>query len=573
MTGIPIYAKDCGDFSTNGICLLRPVSCTVEETANGLYELSMELPIGEDQRFSLVTPGAIVKAVTPVRESPLYEQEAVSQETATTTVTRSIYRVSTSSGKLRLRQKPSTSAKILSSWKKGTEVTLLEQTSSSWWKVSILKGGAVGYMSTSYLSFVRTVTETITKSRPVTQNAVKVEIAREQLFRIYSVENDTREGIQTVRAMHVFYDLRYDFVDQAYDPEGVSAAAAAANCWAHLRYAPEHALYASRLTNAVSGSYGWKNFAEALLDPDEGIVPQAGGRLFRDNFDIYLLPDEERDMGVTVRRGKNLAGVTVTTDDSNAVTRIQPCGQNANGEPLFLADGGCVDSPRIGEYPVVRAKKVDYDVKYDPNSDGTQPGVYRTLAEARAALTEAARADFAGGCDLPAYGMEVDFVLLGDTGVSSDYANLQAVHLFDTVTVIDELIGLTARLRVTGYSWNVLSEQYESVDLGEIEDLRQTTYSFNLASGSVSGSKVAGGSAGTASIANGAVTSEKLADGAVTSSKLSTAAKQSAGLTAFPVGSVYVETTNTAPSFGGTWSMFHSDSLDGTTVYYWKRTA
>ena len=96
MIGIPIYAKDCGDFSTNGICLLRPVSCTVEETANGLYE-----------------------------------QEAGSQEPTTTTVTRSIYRVSTSSGKLRLRQKPSTSAKILSSWKKRTEVTLLEQTSSS----------------------------------------------------------------------------------------------------------------------------------------------------------------------------------------------------------------------------------------------------------------------------------------------------------------------------------------------------------------------------------------------------------------------------------------------------------
>ena len=576
MIGIPIYAKDCEDFSTNGICLLQPTECTVEESANGLYELTMTLPIDEAGRFSLVTPGVVVKAVVPVRESPLYELEATGTDVTTTTVTKKIYKVNTSSGNLRLRQKPSTSSKTLSKWKKGTEVTLLEQTSSSWYKVAIVKGGAVGYMYASYLQFVRNVTETITKSRPVTQNAIKVQVSREQLFRVYSVENDTEEGIQTVRAMHVFYDLRLDFVNDDYEPENVSAATVASTCFNKLRYVPAHTLYTGRLTKAVSGSYSWKNFAEALLDPDEGIVPLAGGSIFRDNFDVYLLPDEVRDMGVTVRRGKNLVGVTVTTDDSNVVTRIQPCGErsdNVSNGHLWIASPGYVDSAHINEYPVIHAQKIDYPVTYDPNSDGSTEGTYNNLAAAQAALKAAAQADLAAGCDLPTYGMEVDFVLLESTGEYADYGNLQAVHLFDTVTVIDELIGLTAKLRVTGYRWNVLNEQYESVTLGEIEDMRQTTYSFNLASGSVSGSKVATGSTGTTSIANGAVTSEKIADGAVTSGKISTAAKQSVCLVAFPIGSVYMETTNTAPAFGGTWTKIHTDTIGSTTVYYWQRTA
>ena len=571
MIAIPMYDKACTDFSTNGICLIQPTECTVEEMANGMYELTMELPIGEDGRFSLVTPGAVVKAVTPVRESPLYEMvEETTSATTVTVVTKRIYKVNTSSGRLRLRQKASSSAKVLSSWKKGTEVTLLDSSESPWYKVSVVKGGAVGYMHSNYLSFVRNVTEKITKSRPVTQNAVKVEISRDQLFRIYSVENDTEQGLQTVRAMHVFYDTRYDFVNATYAPENVAAGTAASYCFGHLRYTPEHTLYHAGLTKSISGEYSWKNFAEALLDPDNGIVPQADGCIFRDNFDIYLLPDEERDMGVTVRRGKNLVGVTVTTDDSNVVTRIQPCGKDKDGNNYFLPGSACVDSSRIGDYPVIRAQKIDYSVTYDPDAEDPDEGTYTSESAARAALIAAANADYAAGCDLPTYGMEVDFVLLETAAEYAEYARLQAVHLFDTVTVIDELIGLTARLRVTAYKWNVLSEQYESVTLGTIQDMQQTTYSFNLAGGSVSGDKIqhGTGSTSTGDIANGAITTDKLANGSVTATKLASTALAGA----WPVGSVYTNTGAT-PTIPGTWTSIGTDTIGSVSVTYWQRTA
>ena len=569
MIAIPLYSKSCSDFSTNGLCLIQPIECTVEETANGLYELTMELPIEEDGRFSLVQPGAIVKVPTPARESPLYELEAVTQQVTTTTVTRRIYKVNVS--RARLRQKASSSGKTLSKHKKGVEVTLLDGSGSTWWKVSILKGGATGYMLASDLRYSRTVTDRITKTRPVTQNGIEVQVARDQLFRIYSVETDTEQGTLTARALHIFYDLRFDFLNATYAPQNVAANTAANFCFQNLRYAPEHSLYTQGMTPPVSGEYSWKNFTEILLDPDEGIVGQARGQLFRDNFDIYLMSDEARDMGVTVRRGKNLLGVTVTTDDSEVVTRIQPCGKDneINGN-LWLENSACVDSPKIDDYPVIRAQKIDYDITFDPSASDPKEGTYTNKTAARNALRAAAQADFDAGCDEPSYGMEVDFVLLENTAEYQDYARLQAVHLFDTVTVIDELIGLTAKLRVTAYTWNVLSEQYESVTLGDIQDMRQTTYSFNLAGGSVSGDKLqhGTGSTGTSDLANGAVTTDKLANGAVTTAKLSDAAKAAP----WPVGSVYANTGAT-PNMPGTWTSIGTASIGSVSVTYWQRTA
>ena len=567
MISIPLYAKDCEDFSTNGICLIQPIECTVSETANGLYELTMEIPINTESRFYYVVPGTVVKVPTPARESPLYELEAVTQEVSVKTVTRTVYKVGTK--RTRLRQKASSSAKTLAQYKKNTEVTVLNSSNSTWWQVSILKGGAVGYMRKSDLVYSRTITDTITQTRPVTQNGIQVEIARDQLFRIYSVENDTQEGIQTARALHIFYDLRYDFINATYSPQSVAANTAANQCFFYLKYEPPHSLYTSGLTTPVSGEFGYKNFVEAILDPDEGILPMARGRLFRDNFDVFLMKDEERDMGVTVRRGKNLIGVTVTTDDSEVVTQIQPCGKDASGNDFFLVDKASIDSPKINDYPTVRAKKVDYDITYDPNHSDPASGVYNNATAARTALTAAANADFAEGADEPSYGMEVDFALLENTLDASEYTRLQAVHLFDTVTVIDELIGLTARLRVTSYKWNVLSEQYESVSLGDIQDVQQTTYSYNIADGSVSWDKVQNG---TTIVADGAITTVKLAQGAVTFDKISSGAKDSMFLYTNPVGTVYASSSSFAPALG-TWSSLGSEVIGSTTVYYYLRTA
>lgn len=501
MHGIPIYAPTAEDFSGNGLGLLLPTECTVEEVAAGMYTLTLVQPITSDLRWSLIDNGCIIKANVPVRESPIYESSATTGGMAT--ITRKIYKVSTNGGRLHLRQKPSTSSKILSKWKPGTEVVQLADAGNGWYQVSIVSGGATGYMYASWLKFDREITETITSTAPdVNREGVKVQPSREQLFRVSSVQKDTDAGTVTATAQHIFYDLRGNIVNDEYAPENVSASEAAAHVFSAALNTHDFTVHTPNLIGTVTGDYGYKSIVEALLDPDEGIVAQSDALFVRDNYDVFLLPDEVRDLGVTVRRGKNLIGVTVTHDETNVVTRIVPVGtgkpnKDGDASPLYI-DEKYVDSSHIGDYPVVYAKMIEYDVSVASKSSEAKPeeGIYASEADAKAELKKRASAEFESGIDLPDYGMNVDFILLGNSDEYSQYAGLQSVHMFDTVTVHDSLIQLSSKLRVTGYVWDVLTEQYQSVTLGDIQELSQTIYSYNLPTGGISGTKIATGTMG-----------------------------------------------------------------------------
>lgn len=496
---VTIYAPTATDFSSNGLGILQPISCAVEEERNGMYELTIVHPIRPDLRWAQIQNGCIIKADVPMRESPLYESEAY--ETAgATTVTRRIYKVDTNGGRLHLRKKPSTSAKILGRYKEGTEVIRLKDNGDGWYQVSIRKGGATGYMYAQYLDYVKDITETVSTGKTVSREGVSVQPAREQLFRVYSVETDTARRRVTAKAMHIFYDLRGNPLKKAYAPSKAAANTAVNNINNNLLMESEFDVY-PYLAGKVTGDYGYQSMPEALLTPDEGILAQTGGLLVRDNFDIFLLPDDIRDMGVTVRRGKNLKSVTVETDSTDVITRIIPVGTDEDGKDLLLDGTIYVDSTRINDYPTILARRIDYDVRVSDADDSE----FKTNAEARAELKRLAQQDFASGIDLPTYGMKVDFIMLGNTAEYAGYAALQSVHLHDTVTVIDELIGLTAKVRVTGYKWNVLTGQYDSITLGELHGLKQTTYGYDIAPGSVSGNRLIPGSVSGGALIPGSV--------------------------------------------------------------------
>ena len=504
MAVIALYAPDASDFSTLGLGALTPSECTVTWQAAGAYELTLTQPIDETLRWAQLANGCIISAPVPVRESPLYEYGV--SDGGSGSVTRNVWQVVRTSVGLNMRTGYGTGHKIIRNYKNGTQVIELDRQmvgSRMWIHCTTVEGGETGYMSTKYLELVETKTETISGGRPENQRVIQLTQSRRQLFRVYSTEQDSDAGVVTVKARHVFYDLAGNMLNEEYSPEKISGAAAAQEVFAHLKNAHDFSLYTEGLTQgSVTGEYAYKNPVEILLDPDEGIVSQCGCQIIRDNFDVHLIDDIESDMGVTVRRGKNLAGVTATTDESDVVTQIKPCGKDADGNEFWLADaegdGRYVNSAHINEYSVVRTVKKDYDVslvKKDEDNETTFRDNASGRSAARAKLRELAEQDFADGADLPSYGLEVDFVLLQDAEGYEQYAGLQAVHPYDTVTVIDSLIGLTARLRVTGYEWDALTGQYVDVTLGDLSSLEQTVYSYNLPTGGVSGTKIAPGTA------------------------------------------------------------------------------
>ena len=509
---ITIYPPTCEDFSTNGLGALTPLECTVEEQAGGLYELKLVHPIDETLRWAQITLGCIVKAPVPVRETPLYEYVEDITEGENVTIERRVYRVKTNGGRLHLRQKPSTSAKILAKYNQGTEVVRLADAGGGWFQVSVCKGGAKGYMYSQWLQYVRTVTETVSQAKVVGQRAVELAQSRDQLFRVTIVETDAEAGTVTATAQHIFYDLCGNLVNDAYEPENVEAARVLSAVESKLLNESDFNIHMLNLSGKITADYGFKSLEEILLDPDEGIAAQTGALVVRDNYDVYLLPDEVRDMGVIVRRGKNLRGVTATDDMTSVVTRIIPEGKTKDGDPLYLSGTRYVDSPHIGDYPTIYAQKIAYDVKVvDKDADGET--TFAGNSAARSKLRELAEAEFSeNGVDLPAYGMEVDFILLQEP---AEYASLRAVHLYDTVTVIDERIGLKAKVRVTGYTWDALTRQYEKVTLGELQDLQQTVYSYNLPNRKISGAKIAQNTIDSAAFRNASIDYAKISHAAI----------------------------------------------------------
>lgn len=477
---ICIYPPLAEDFTTNGLGILTPLECTVEEQAAGKYEIELVHPIDVSMRWMQIQNGCIVKVPAPVRENPLYEAPAI-EAAAPVTVTRQVWRATDGQ---HIRQKPDRLSKKMGSVRKGGEVIELADAHDPWKKICAVKGGQVGYMSTRYLKAVRTVEEVIQPAKPVGGGAaVEINQSRDQLFRIYSVEQDSEAGTVTAKGMHVFYDDVGNLINTKYEPKNATVATVMSKIASSLHQAAEVDFQTFNLTGKITGDFSYKTPVEAYLDPDEGIVAQTGAMLFRDNWEAYLLPDMVRDLGVTIRRGKNLIGVEVTNDISDVVTRIIPIGKNKDGNPIGLSGTAYVDSTHINEYPFPRVKRIEYDVQ--TGKDG-----FNSDTAVRNELKRLAQEDFKNGADLPTYGMEVDFVLLQNTSEYANFASLQAVHLYDTVTVIDEMLGLKAKVRVTGYKWNCLTEQHESVTLGELQDVKQTVYSFNLPNKGVSGNKI-----------------------------------------------------------------------------------
>ena len=144
---ICVYAPDCTDFSNNGLGMVSPLSCTVTETLNGEWELTLTHPIDELGKWQRLTDGCIIRAPVPAAMTP--QINLVTQQYQTDTYDVEIYKITTKSDPLRLRSGTGTNYKILGKYKKGKEVIVLDKSNSQWYEVTA-PDGKHGYMSAEY---------------------------------------------------------------------------------------------------------------------------------------------------------------------------------------------------------------------------------------------------------------------------------------------------------------------------------------------------------------------------------------------------------------------------------------
>ena len=527
---ICVYPADCTDFSSNGLGAVTPMSCTVTETLNGEWELTLVHDIDEHGKWTRLSEGCILRAPVPAAMTP--SVGLVTQQYQTSTYDVQIYRITTKSGPLHLRSGTGTNYKILGKYKKGREVIVLNKTTSSWYEVTA-PDGKHGYMASQYLTFQRTETQIVQSNVGFRNQVIESRQLRDQPFRIYRVVPELDRV--TVYARHIFYDLLDNMV-MSLKPSPYAVGASAVQSLSGACMSSHDFLFYSDLTSTAE-EVGWENVnpVEAMLG-ENGLVSKYGAELARDWYDVFLVKRVGNDTDVSIREKKNLTGISYDVDETDVVTRIMPTGEDADGNILYLPEL-YIDSPNLNAYihpkwihlPVSEAKEV---------TDGDEP---KSKAQCYAEMRKAAQAEFDAGCDLPTVTLKVDFVNCSDAEEYKQYAALTDIFLGDSVRVIARRIGVEVSMRMTQYTYDCLTCKYTSVTLGTVADALEGSMvsARQLAAGSITGAKLALNSVGSGQLQSGSVGSLQIKNAAIGSAHI-----QDASITRAHIAEALIDVLN-----------------------------
>lgn len=292
-----------------------------------------------------------------------------------------------------------------------------------------------------------------------------------QNFRIYDVYRNM-DGNKEVLARHVFYDLLNNFLDDVR-PTNATGQEALQKMLASTQFETDF-VGASDITTVSTAYWQMKNPVEALIGDDENsFVNRWGGVLERDNWNIKM--NQETNEKKYVTYGKDLLNYGIRINTENVVTRIMPTGLQADGQTLLKLPELYVDSENIGNYTTPKIRRIHYpEIKI-----GEAEGNYPTAEEAYAALREEANKEFANGIDLPEISGDVSVLDLSSTEEYKDVKDIQNIEPFQKLEVV--VFGGTVTCEVTGYDFNVLTQQYEKISIGTAEKYLGEELEYQLA--------------------------------------------------------------------------------------------
>ena len=524
---ICVYPADCTDFSNNGLGAVSPMSCTITETLNGEWELTLVHDIDERGKWTRLSEGCILRAPVPAAMTPCVG--LVTQQYQTSTYDVQIYKITTKSGPLHLRSGTGRNYKILGKYKKGREVIVLSKTTSSWYEVTA-PDGKHGYMASQYLTFQRTETQTVQTNVGFRNQVIEARQLRDQPFRVYRVVPELDKV--TVYARHIFYDLLDNMIKSLKpSPSAVGAAVVQSLSGACLS-SHDFSFYSDLTSTAEDVEWENVNPVEAMLG-ENGLLSKYGAELSRDWYDVFLVRRVGNDTDVSIREKKNLTGISYDVDETDVVTRIMPTGEDTDGNILYLPEL-YIDSPNLNAYthpkwihlPVSEAREV---------TDGDEP---KSKAQCYAEMRKAAQDEYAKGCDLPTITLKVDFVNCSDAEEYKQYAVLTDIFLGDRVRVIARRIGVEVSMRMTQYTYDCLTRKYTSVTLGTAADTLEGSMisSRQLPSGVISGSKLAINSVGAGQLQSGSVGSLQVKMAAIQTAHIQDAAITKAKIAEATIG-------------------------------------
>ncbi len=291
-----------------------------------------------------------------------------------------------------------------------------------------------------------------------------------QAFRVHKIVKPMK-GIYSISAQHISYQLSYI----PTMPFTITASSSAcANTLAGLKSnAAESCPFTfwTDVTTVASYNQAAPASIRARLGGVEGsVLDQFGGEYEWDNYTVKLHAQRGvQTPNVTLRYGKNIIDLDQEKEINNTITGICPYWMDSEGGNIVTLPEKTVDSSTASSYPFKRT--VPYDMSSDWEEAPTESQL-RTRAQAYVN---------ASGIGIPKVSIKVSFVNLPDTEEYKDVAALQSVNLCDYVAVQFEKLGISVNAKVVKTVYNVLTERYDSIEVGAIRSSLAGTISDQTA--------------------------------------------------------------------------------------------
>lgn len=268
---------------------------------------------------------------------------------------------------------------------------------------------------------------------------------RAQPFRIYSISKPIG-GLVTVNAEHISYDMSGLPVRGAIE----HYAWYVKDVFDHIKnnsVYPCPFTFSSDITEEKKAiSLSKPRSVKAFLGTDEGLLSLFGGEWEFDRYNAILHKERGQNRGVSIEYGKNLTDVTQDEACSEMYTAVYPY--------YYQEDDGL---QRLDE-DVVKILDTTYNnvCVLDLTSEFDE---MPTQDQLRAKTQEYIKDNKLGE---PKVSLKVSFIKNPEV-----IEALQDVRLGDTVGVKFIKIGVNTTSRCINYEFNVLTEQYNSIGLGE----------------------------------------------------------------------------------------------------------
>jgi len=270
----------------------------------------------------------------------------------------------------------------------------------------------------------------------------------EQIFRIYKIDEPINM-ISSVHCQHITYDLSKVVVKPF-------TATGAANIKNQLVSNMLGSYPFSTWTDITNTTSTFTNdipryFRECLGGYEGSVLDVLRPEYEWDNLTVKLHARRGADNGVRISYGKNLIDYSQEQNNENVYDGVY--GYAVVDEVTYKADS--YYNKTGATYP--RILNVDFSSDYES-------GQVPTSAELLQKATTYAQNN---SIEVPSINIKIDFIPLWQTEEYKNILPLERVSLGDTVHVYFDKLNVEASSRVIKTQWNVLTNKYDSIELGD----------------------------------------------------------------------------------------------------------